>query len=198
VTPSEYRYLTQATNRLLSLCGDSSRRSAEDLAFAATQACEALKLLQKQQAFHEMLDQSARNAPATAHERAELRAELASLANSFVNAEARALKKMGHSKERVKQILWMAAGCQDAVSQEVSVRDLVGKIHDLELACCSAANELHKAHDDQSRRRRFGRITFGMAGVSVMLADLVAIPVTGATSIGSVAIGGAMVGKSLG
>jgi len=197
VNPNEYSYITQAANRLLSLCGDSWRRPVEDLAFAATQACEALKRLQKQQPFRKLIDHPERDAHATAQEGADLRAELGSLATAFVDAEAEALTRMGHNQDDVRQILWMAASCQDAVD-ELSAEALVGKIHNLELACCRAASELHSVRDARSRRRLFGRITFGMGGVSVMLADLVALAPSGATSIGSVAIAGAMIGRSLG
>jgi hypothetical protein len=198
VNPNEYRYITVATDRLLSLCGDSWRRPIEDLALAATQACEALKRLQKQQPFRKLIDQAERDAFATAQEREDLRAELASLATAFLDAEADALTQMGHDEDNVKQILWMAGSCQDAVSHDLSAEALAGRIHNLELACCRAATELHKVGDARTRRRLLGRITFGMAGVSVMVADLVALPPSGATSIGSVLIAGEMIGKSLG
>src|SRR2546430_10894495 len=53
---ARYRYIVQATERAFELAGDAERRPAEELAEAAAQAHEALKMLLEDQQFVNDLD----------------------------------------------------------------------------------------------------------------------------------------------
>jgi hypothetical protein len=199
MVPNRYRYVAEATNRLLQLAGDGAQVDSRTLAAAATQAEQALESLLTDPAFHALLTSSAAQSALGNADRRELEEELANLAVSFVRAEAEALKRLGHSEHEVQEILWLAASCKNLSDMPPLSHDaLAGKIHNLKVACGRASAELRKGVDAKTRKNWLSRLGLGMAGISVMVADVALFPTSAATSVVSVSMSTLMIDRSLG
>jgi|SRR5579864_1488694 len=192
----KYQYVVDTTNKIFDLEYRSMDPTPAEVAEISARACQTLKRLLADPAFHADLDKAAGRARDSHKLRQDLQKNLTLFMDSFIQPEGELLKSAGVSSIAAQRILWAAAAVRDSLSDDslVDPKIILDRIDRLTREVCSSAQQLS---DSKKRRELIVRWGIGVGGVLLIVVDAVATVPTGGVFAASIALGAAGAGAAI-
>ncbi|GIL06639.1 MAG: hypothetical protein BroJett031_31590 [Betaproteobacteria bacterium] len=198
---SKYSYLHQTTNEILQIDRSSMKMTPGDFASIATRACKTLELLLKDENFKKDLSDLANAAGSHSTYHKQLTDDLVLFIDSFLRRESDLLKQAGLTPKASSEVLLVASSVRVSLREKPDLSKLIENIERLRTEICRAASAVAKAQDDERAReqrwktvRRWG---LGLAGLSLIGADAIALAPSGGVATASFTLGGVAVGAAI-
>jgi hypothetical protein len=185
----KYQYIVDATNRIIQLDSESASPSADDLAKAGSEACQALKQLIADPEFKRDLEKMKSNDLKTRGERASMKRDLVMFVNAFLRPEQDALRKAGINDQAVTEIRRSANMFQQFLDNNFDPQAILSALNGFQNEVCQSAVLSGKTVDIATRRALIEKWAFRIGGVAIIAVDAGSTTMTAGVSAGSIAIG---------
>ena len=192
-SPDKYRYLVDATNRMMAINARATPGDPKELSQAAAQACSALGVLVKDDAFRSDLNKW--GGDGFAEQRLAFKRDFGLFVSAFLFPEREVLRRAGLSEDSVAQMLWTADYFQATLDRKVDPNKILGDLERLRSQICDGAAKLSEAARRQDSS--FRSWTFGLGAVTLIVFDVVAATPSGGVATASIAVGSAILSTAV-
>ena len=178
-----YAYIHEATNEVFGVRRSEPRISAKDAAAIAHRICETLQRLEKDPNFRKDVEGIAKPSEERTDYHQELANNLDTFLSSFVPDEIVVLKKTNLREDVATQAMAAAAAVRQTLREPKNADDVMKALAKFRDDVCRSRDAMLKESDDkvagEKRWKKVKRWGLGLAGLSVVTADIVFAAPTG-------------------
>lgn len=188
-----YAYVHETTNEVFSVHSSEPRPSAKDAVRIAHKICETLQRLEKDPNFRKDLEGIAKPSKDRTAFHQQLANDLDTFLSSFVPDEIVVLKKTILKEDVTTQAIAAAAAVRETLREPKNADDVMKALARFREDVCRSRDAMLKESDDkvasEKRWKKVKRWGLGLAGLSVVTADIVFAAPTGGVAAASISVG---------
>lgn len=188
-----YAYLHETTNEVFSVRRSEPRISAKEAVEIAHRICETLRRLQKDPNFSRDVEGIAKPSKERTAYHQKLANDLDTFMSSFVPDEIVVLKRAKLKEDATTQAIIAAAAVRETLREPKNPDDVMKAVARFRDDVCQSRDAMLKESDDkiasEKRWKKVKRWGLGLAGLSVVTADIVFAAPTGGVAAASISVG---------